>query len=442
MDGLIILGAILLGTVVAALLACLPALHVYNVAGVLILGVLWLGDQGIEVPAAAIGPFMTALVVAYAMVNTVPSIFLGTPDESALFLTLPGQKYLMQGRGYEATLLTGVGGLVGVVFLALIAPVAGFLLSRLRVIFAPHMFWLLGLMLAFLVLSEWPKGGDRGRPAARFWDAWKSLLAGQATLLLSGLLGFILLYRPVVPAESAFQNIMPAFVGLYAVPWIVTNVISIHEVPRQHVAKSLDLDPLLVTRGGAAGAGGGLFAAFFPILTGGMGGLLAGHATAARDERIFILSQGTSKVVYYVGALMLLFVPDLHLTRGGMAWMMSGFYTPATPGEYWTVIATILISGGLSFLLLVWLTKATIRIVQRVNFRVLSLATLAIVTSVVLAMTGPGGFLVMVVSTGIGLIPVLFHSRRMNCMGVLLIPVMLNMAGAGPAVARFFGLVA
>jgi TctA family transporter len=59
----------------------------------------------------------------------------------------------------------------------------------------------------------------------------------------------------------------------------------------------------------------------------------------------------------------------------------------------------------------------------------------------VLGMTGWTGLLVTVAATGIGLIPVMYHSRRMNCMGVLLIPILLNMAGLGPTVAGWLGLV-
>ena len=38
-------------------------------------------------------------------------------------------------------------------------------------------------------------------------------------------------------------------------------------------------------------------------------------------------------------------------------------------------------------------------------------------------------------------IPVVFNSRRMNCMGVLLIPVMLNMGGLGQHIASWMGLL-
>ena len=55
--------------------------------------------------------------------------------------------------------------------------------------------------------------------------------------------------------------------------------------------------------------------------------------------------------------------------------------------------------------------------------------------------TGPAGLLIAAVATGIGLIPVLWGSRRMNCMGVLLLPIALNMIGAGSVVAGWLGLI-
>jgi len=59
----------------------------------------------------------------------------------------------------------------------------------------------------------------------------------------------------------------------------------------------------------------------------------------------------------------------------------------------------------------------------------------------VLALTGWGGLLIAAVGTGIGLLPVMWGSRRVNCMGVLLVPVTLQMAGLGTTVAGLLGLI-
>ena len=98
---LTVLLAVLAGTAIACVLGVLPGLHIYNVMGVLVLGVMGLAETGVDVPAEVFLPAMTGMIVGWSVVNTIPAVLLGTPDESALFTVLPGQKYLMSGRGFE-----------------------------------------------------------------------------------------------------------------------------------------------------------------------------------------------------------------------------------------------------------------------------------------------------------------------------------------------------
>jgi putative membrane protein len=438
MEPLALVGAALAGTVVSAMLACVPALHIYNVAGLVV--VLTLKLDGL-LPAEMVALFLLGLVVGYAMVNTIPSVFLGAPDESTLFVVLPGQRYLLQARGFEASVLTGAGGLGGLGVLLLLAPLLPRALPAVRTIVAPHLHWILASVSAFLLLSDWPKGTDRGRTRlARLVDAWQSLAVGLLTFLLSGILGLALFYGGLVPADQAFQNLLPAFTGLFAIPWVLQNLLSQVQVPAQYAGRSVDLCPRVLARGVGAGALGGLFAAFFPAVTGGIGGFLAAHATAQRDDRLFLVSQGASKLIYYVGAFLFFFVPGLHLSRGGMAWLCGLIYTPHAPATYWTVIAAMAISGGLSFLLLLWLSRGALWLVRRVDYHHISAATLVLLLGIVLALTGWRGLLVAVVATGIGLLPVMWGSRRTHCLGVLLLPLTLQMAGLGPKIAGFLGV--
>jgi putative membrane protein len=433
------IAATVAGTLFASFLSCIPALHIYNVAGFVIL--LAPKIEGV-VPGEVLAMFMLGLVVGYAIGNTIPSIFFGAPDESTIFIVLPGQKYLMERRGFEASVLAGVGALGGLLVLLCLSPLLPMVFPVVRTVVGPHLHWILGAISLFMLMSEWPKGSDRGRTRlARFVDAWRSPAVGLLTFLLSGLLGLILFYSNLVPTEVAFQNLLPAFVGLFAIPWVLQNLISQARMPEQQTSRSVDLSAGLIARGVGAGALGGIFAAFFPAVTGGIGGFLAGHATAQRDDRLFIVSQGASKLVYYVGAFLFFFVPGLHLTRGGMASMLSILYTPYTPAIYWVAVSAILLSGTLAFLMLLWLSRLASRLVTAVDYRRISAATLALLAGVVLAVTGWGGLLIAVVATGIGLLPVMWGSRRMNCMGVLLLPLTLSMAGLGTTVATWLGLI-
>jgi putative membrane protein len=266
------------------------------------------------------------------------------------------------------------------------------------------------------------------------------------------------MYRSILPVYAAYQNLLPAFVGLFAVPWVLQNLLARVELPPQHIARDVDATPGLIGRGVFAGTLGGLFAAFFPVVTGGIGGLIAGHATAQRDDRLFILSQGASKVVYYVGGFLLFFVPGLYLTRGGMAWMLSTLWRSYTPRAYYIAVAAILLTGVLSYFLLLLLARGVIRAMEKVDYRSVSRAVLVILIGVVMGVpalgeyvgsgdgvaalrAALGGLTICAVATGIGLIPVLWGARRMNCMGLLLLPIALNMSGLGATVAGWLGLL-
>ena len=92
-----------------------------------------------------------------------------------------------------------------------------------------------------MLMSEWPKAGDRGPTNwARFRAAWSQLGAGLLTFFLSGLLGLILMYRNFVPVSAAFVNLLPAFIGLFAIPMVLTNLIMGTRVPPQHISTSID----------------------------------------------------------------------------------------------------------------------------------------------------------------------------------------------------------
>jgi putative membrane protein len=81
------------------------------------------------------------------------------------------------------------------------------------------------------------------------------------------------------------------------------------------------------------------------------------------------------------------------------------------------------------------------RLVTVMDYRWVSAGTLALLVGGVLVLSGWGGLLIAATATAIGLIPVLWGSRRMNCMGVLLLPLTIQMAGLGPKVAGWLGLI-
>jgi putative membrane protein len=439
-----IIACSIIGAVVSSVLACVPGLHVYNLLALLIVGIHVLGGHGLISSPEVFVPFAAGMIVGYSMLNTIPSVLLAAPDESALFTVLPGQKYLMRGRGYEGVMLTTAGGIAGLLLLVFVLGAIGpKVLPLAKVVFSPHTHWIIWCVISFMLMSEWPREGRLGQAGwIKFMEAWKPLSMGLLTFLLSGLLGFLLFYRSPLPPEIAFQNLMPAFVGLFTIPWLLMNIVSNVTPPAQtHATSSESFACATVLKGTVAGGLGGGFAAFFPAITGGVGALLAGAATAWRGDRVFLVSQGTSKLVYYVGGLLLLFVPGLHITRGAGAWMIKSMYLPQTWHDYYMALASIAIAGAISVLLVSPLAKASIAMITRFGYHQVSRISLVLIIGLVAGFTGMMGLFVMLVAMGIGLIPILYGTRRMNCLGIILLPIACNMSGIGPTVAGWLRLM-
>lgn len=428
-----------LGALAGSAAACIPALHIYTLIG----GLLFLPTQGVtgELPGQWLSALTIGLVTGWTIVNAVPAILLSAPDESALFTVMPGHRFLMSRRGFEAVILTAFGAAGAIALILAVTPFAPRVLPDVHRVLTPHYHWMIWTVMAFMLMSEWPRGRTAVMsPWERFTSGTANTMAGLATFLLSGLLGFVLLYRSPLPVQSSFQNLTPAFAGLFALPWLILNLVSRISIPPQQMAMSVRLEGRELLRGIAGGTLGGAFAAFVPVVSGGIGAMLAGHATSQRDERTFLVAQGASKAVYYAGGLLLLFVPGLQVARGTGASMLHVLYTP-TLDDYWPAVAATALATSTTLLVLPFCARFTLRIMEKIGYRAVSWCALALIVLLVMGVTGWAGLAVTLVSTGIGLIPVLFDSRRMNCLGVILLPMACNLSGIGPDIARFLGLL-
>lgn len=431
-----------LGTLTGTVVSLFPSLHVYNVAGIALL--LWTYIQN-HLPEVALAPYFISLVVAFSFINTIPMTFYGAPDESATAVILPGTNYLMQGRGYEAAVLSGVGSLIGVVMLVVLTPFFFQVMPAVHQLLSPNMAWVLLLVMAYMLMSEWPKGCGFGRtPWEKFQNSWQNLFAGIATFALAGFMGIIITTRSIITHEMGFQNIAPVFIGLFAIPSIIQNLLSREEIPEQHICEEVALEPREMGKAAYQGSIAGLIAAYLPAVTAGIGGIIAGHATALRGDVLFIMSGGVAKVLYYVGAFLMLFIitptsPN-GLGKGGLNVMLKPIFSPQ-PGEFGLMLAVIFFSGCLSFLLLLFCARRALFFLRNFDYHSMYWLALVVMVGGVSAFTGPEGLFVMAVATCIGSIPVFFHSRRSNCMAVLLVPICLNMAGLGDTVANWLGLM-
>lgn len=428
-----------IGVLIGSALSIVPGLHIYSISA---LGVLLTMAFPSVDPLGMVMVF-TGMLVAYSIVSALTATFMGATDDSLRYSMFPSQKYLMAGRGYEASILGGMGAMGAMMILLIIAPISMYVFPVFRKLATPHMPWILIGVVAYLLQSEWPKDWGSRSPTrlGRLKDGWASLSAGWLVFFLSMMLGFISLNVLTSSLDRAFQaTIMPAFSGFVAVPWVLTNAVARFKVPPQTVKNTIYASKKDIIRGTTTGFAGGMFSANEPMISAGVGGLLAGHSTATGGDTQFMVSGAAARFTYYVGAFFLLWVPLLHLTRKGMANISNLVFSPKSDSEFWLFVAVVAISAVLSFILLMVLSRFIAKIIPRYSYRKVSLGVLTVIVAMVLYFAGWEGLVIMTIATGIGLTQIMFRTRWANIMLGFFFPIMLNMAGVGSSIVKALGI--
>ena len=424
---LLCIGFVLLGTLLGSVISMLPGLHVYNVIGFFL---LFYFTMGMVLDPMLMVLMLIGMLVSYAFVFTIPSIYFSAPDDSTMFILMPSQRYLKEKKGHEAVVLIATGALIGVIAITVFVPLFMGVLGMIWDVAIVNIHWIIGAVIAFMLLSEFPKDfGRHKNPIHGLKEAWKTILVGYLTFFLAGLLGVIMFSKTLIPSEHAFQSLMAPLIGLFATSSIILNLISKYEIPEQNIPKSVDVRPKEIIHGSVAGSVGGLFSAFIPAVTAGVGGYMSSHAFAQQGDKSFLVSMGASRVVYYVGAISLFFLPTLHLRRGALAMGINLFFTPETVQQFYLVDAGIALAGVVSFFIVIYASKFLAKYVPKVNPKTLNIGVLIVLIILVYLMTSWQGLIIMTIATAIGIMPVLFNTRRSYCLAAILVPIWLNMSG-------------
>jgi len=428
----------LAGVTLATIFSLIPGLHIYSILGFVVLFII--GLESIE--PLVFSAFTISMLMGYSLGSCISAVYFQTPDDSSVFMVFPSQKYLQDGRGYEAVYLTGLGAVVGAVFSCLLIIFGAEFLTLLVDLLTPHSLWIIATAMLFVWLSEWPKHpGGKKTGVGNLAAAWVQLLMGLFVIIAAGIFGIYLFFSQLVPPERSFQGLAAAFVGLFAMPSLVQNLFSAKtDIPKQHLGKTIEGEASELIQGIAGGVIGGSIGMMIPSLTAGVGNTFARHAVAQSGDRSFMFSQGLSRTVYYIGAVLLLFIPGVIIRRGGAALFITMFYVPQTFSELIIIIAVVLITAAVGWFIFSLIAKGVTKSIHRINTRYISLFGMILMLFLTYYMLGYSGIFIMLVATAIGYLPLVFNTRRIHCISVITIPIMISMAGLTVVVSQLLGI--
>ncbi|MFH1721614.1 MAG: tripartite tricarboxylate transporter permease [Candidatus Altiarchaeota archaeon] len=388
---------ILIGCVLGTITGLTPGLHVNTLC---LLGMSIYPRLGLSPLEFSIA--MVSMSLTHTFLDYIPAIFLGVPEEATCLSVLPTHRLLLQGKAMEAVRLTAYGSLLGLVFALLLLPAS----IRFIPVIYPHLkkylIYLVLVAVAALIFKE-------KNTTNRFW--------ATVIFFLSGELGLISLNQNMI---SQSQILFPVFTGLFGLSTLITSIRTNSDIPPQQPYSKVEITPSLIFAG-FLGSIGGLIIGVLPAMSPSQAGVLLFSILKNNPVNFLVCLSAinTSDAIYSLASSYTINNP-----RSGVATMISGIIDIDLTTLI-LFISAMSIAALPAYLIHLkigrWFSKA----LRNINYRALSLATLAFVSFLIYYLTGWFGCAIAAVSTNIGLLPILKGVGRNHLMGVLIIPTTL-----------------
>lgn len=388
--------ALLAGILAGTFTGLAPGIHINLLAALLISSLSFFAG----VPPPALVAFIVAMSLTHVLIDIIPTIFLNVPEEDTFLALLPSQQFLLDGRAYEAVVLTLFGALLG---LGLLVPI-----TLLYLLALPSLYFSLTAFLPYLLvfLSLYIIFRDE-RP-----------LLAAFVFSLAALLGLLTFRLPVA------QPLLPLLTGLFGCSALL---LAFHAPPVLKRQQLLPLRACTPTRRELRSAT--LASLLAAPLCSFLPGISSSHAATLGSEcieqnnRSFLLLIGAVNVL--VMSLSFVVVFAIARARSGSAAAVQELLHSITLTDLFLMLLVTALTIALVFPLALFLTRRAMKLFNALPYRPLALAVLTLLTLLSLAFSGWLGLLVLFTATAIGIVCISSGVRRINLMASLIIPAAL-----------------
>jgi putative membrane protein len=442
LDFFLIILFCILGVITGIATGLLPGLHVNNIAlillslsGTILAATSFLFEYGIseEFILVLITVYIISTSISHTFHDTIPTTFLGAPEEDTALSVLPAHSLLLEGKGYEAVSLSALGSYGAIFFCFLLLYPLRFLIGNpvffydtLREI----MLWVLICISILMIGTEKGKIVEFGTKGKT--PAIAGMMFALFVFLLSGIFGLVILDFPLdSPIGFSSPVLFPALAGLFGTPTLLTSLMTKPVIPKQkietlHLDKKTKKSSLLSI---GTGSLAGILVSIIPGITSATGTILAMNARGDPDNRqtIVTLSAVNTACAFFV--VVVLFIILRSRSGATLAAMeliaVEEWAALFMPTNLMYLLIALLLGGTLSYFLTIKIGKIFALHFVNVPYALLVELTIALIVILVFLFTGIMGLLILIVATFIGLLPVHWGVRRSHCMGILLIPIIL-----------------
>ncbi len=355
---------------------------------------------------------MVSMSIAHALIEFVPSMLLGVPQEGTATSILPGHRMVLQGRSKEVIRIVSVGGFGAIIVTILMLPIFAVTLPVLHDVTKPFTWIILLVASVYLTYSLTRSSRD---------FLWSILL-----FVLSGILGWIIFQTPI----SSGVTLMCTFSGLFGISTILFSLNDSSTIPHQNPFYELNLDFnkfKSIFAGGITGAILGFLPGFGPA----QGTVIAQAASGTNDNDDddtvnFLLATSGLNVSDCLFSLIAIYI--IGNPRSGIAVYMSYLIAEMSLNHLAIFIFASLIAVSVSLVLSLKLGDSFSRLMNGVDYKKLSIGVILLQILILYIFIyyykAPFGYmtLALITSTAMGMLPHYIGIGKSHLMGVLIIP--------------------
>lgn len=389
-----IIFGVLIGFVLGIIAGLIPGLHINLISSLIITSLPFLLNY--FSPLAVI-LFIVSMSITTVFLDFIPSTFLGAPEEETVLSILPSHELLLKGKANTAIFIASLGSLIGIFASFAIIPLFFFFLKSTYPFFEKMMFFLLVWISIFLIIHN------------------KNLKIVIIIGVLSSFLGIAALN------QNINQPLLPLLTGLFGTSGIIFSINQKTKIPEQEktveIPKAKELTkPTLISMCISP------FCSFLPGLGSSQASIIGSKICGEVERKQFLLMNGIINMIVSILSLVTLII--IGKSRTGSAAAISQI-REITTNELAIILFIIAIIGLASFATTNLLSKKISSKINKLNYQKISYSLLIFLTIVTFLISGPKGFLVLIVSTFVGLTCQYYGTQKNILMFCLLTPTIL-----------------
>lgn len=404
--------ACFIGILIGTITGMIPGIHV-NTAGAIIFA-----SSGLLLSVLSpefLCVMLVSMSIAHALIEFIPSMLLGVPQEGTATSILPGHRMVLEGRSKEVIRIVSVGGFGAILVTILMLPIFTITLPILHDLTKPYT-WII-LLSASIYLTH--------NLTANFRDFLWSLLL----FCLSGILGWILFQTPI----SSGVTLMCTFSGLFGISTILFSLNESSTIPHQNPLYDLNIDFnkfKSIFAGGITGAILGFLPGFGPAQGTVIAQAVSGASDVNDDDTVnFLLATSGLNISDCLFSLIAIYI--IGNPRSGIAVYMSYLLFEMGLNHLIIFIFASLLAVSVSLALSLKLGDSFSRLMGGVDYRKLSIGVIilqiVILYIFIFYYQAPVFYmtLALITSTALGMLPHYIGVGKSHLMGILIIPAII-----------------